>query len=348
MAAPFDAGMNLKELSEHLGLSQTTVSRALGGYPEVKESTRARVNAAATKFNYRPSRSATTLATGRAMAIGHVIPLSANHEMVNPIFSDFIAGAGEAYQQAGYDILMSVVSDTDEMRAYREFAIKGAVDGVVIYTPRRNDPRIRLLQEIGLPFVVHGQDHENQSDYSFVDINNGFAFQRGAEYLLSLGHTRIGLINGIETLDFAASRRAGVEKALSAAGITPDPQLMFNDEMTERSGYHAMRAMLAEPDPPTAVLTSSIVIGLGAQRAIHDAGLEMGREISVLTHDDVLSYMRNGGEVPLFTATRSAVRPAGTRCAEILLSLIENPTQPPVQETWECELVVGTSTGPCP
>ena len=106
--------------------------------------------------------------------------------------------------------------------------------------------------------------------------------------------------------------------------------------------------MLESDDQPTAVLTSSIVVGLGAQRALHDAGLEMGRDISVLTHDDVLSYMRNGGEIPLFTATRSAVRPAGKRCAEILLSLIADPNQRPTQETQECELVVGRSTGPCP
>ena len=87
--------MNLKELSEHLGLSQTTVSRALGGYPEVKEATRQRVEAAAARFNYRPSRSALNLATGRSMAVGHIIPLSENHEIMNPIFADFIAGEGD-------------------------------------------------------------------------------------------------------------------------------------------------------------------------------------------------------------------------------------------------------------
>ena len=101
--------MNLKQFSKVLGLSPTTVSRALGGYPEVKEETRRRVRDAAAQYGYRPNRRAASLATGRAMAIGHVIPTALNHEMVNPIFADFIAGAGEIYARAGYDMLLSVV-----------------------------------------------------------------------------------------------------------------------------------------------------------------------------------------------------------------------------------------------
>ncbi|MEP3279537.1 MAG: LacI family DNA-binding transcriptional regulator, partial [Stappiaceae bacterium] len=86
--------MNLKELSRKLKLSQTTVSRALNGFPEVNEMTRQRVLAAAKTFNYRPSARAKGLATGKAFAIGHIIPTSNKNEMVNPIFADFIAGAG--------------------------------------------------------------------------------------------------------------------------------------------------------------------------------------------------------------------------------------------------------------
>ena len=86
--------MNLKELSLKLGLSPTTVSRALNGYPEVNEATRERVIAAARRHNYRPNARAIRLATGRAMAVGHVLPLNLRNEMMNPVFSDFTAGRG--------------------------------------------------------------------------------------------------------------------------------------------------------------------------------------------------------------------------------------------------------------
>ena len=112
--------MNLKELARKLDLSPTTVSRALNGFPEVNEATRERVAAAARRYNYKPNTRAIRLATGRAMAVGHVIPLATRHEIVNPVFADFIAGAGEVYSRNGYDMLLSVVPDDNEERVYRE------------------------------------------------------------------------------------------------------------------------------------------------------------------------------------------------------------------------------------
>ena len=109
--------MNLKELARKLDLSPTTVSRALNGYPEVNEATRERVATAARRYNYKPNTRAIRLATGRAMAVGHVIPLATRHEIVNPVFADFIAGAGEVYSRMGYDMVLSIVPDDDEARA---------------------------------------------------------------------------------------------------------------------------------------------------------------------------------------------------------------------------------------
>lgn len=338
--------MNLKQFSQLLGLSPTTVSRALGGYPEVKEETRRRVRDAAQRHGYRPNRRAASLATGRAMAIGHVIPTALNHEMVNPIFADFIAGAGEVYAKAGYDMLLSVVPDGDEERAYRQMADAGSVDGLIVHGPRDADPRIALLRETGLPFVVHGRAPVERTDYSFIDIDNVRAFHRATNLLLDLGHRRIGFLNGLEGMDFARRRRAGFVTALEGRGLDALPQLMASSEMTEYLGHDHAARMLDGPDAPTAFLVSSLIMGIGVRRAIQDRGLRMGRDISVVIHDDMLSYLTNGEDVPIFTATRSSVRAAGRRCAEVLLEQIGSQTQSPCQEVWECDLVLGGSTGP--
>jgi len=338
--------MNLKELSAHLGLSQTTVSRALNGYPEVSEATRARVAEAARRHNYRPNTRAKSLATGRSMTIGHVIPISTKHEMVNPIFADFIAGAGEIYAQRGYDMHLAAVPDTDEARVYREMAIKGSVDGVILHGPGRDDRRIALLSEIGLPFAVHGRAGSGDDGYTWVDVNNYHAFRGATEYLLSLGHRRIALVNGLESMDFARRRRDGFEDAMREAGVTPDPALMFSDEMTENLGYTSARAAMANAEPPTAYLASSIITAIGLRRAVQEAGLTLGTDVSIVTHDDDLSYLRNGQDAPIFTATRSSVREAGKLLAAALLDMIENPEAPPRQTLLECELVIGASTGP--
>jgi len=338
--------MNLKQLASHLKLSQTTVSRALNGYPEVNEDTRRRVLKVASEMNYRPNARAKGLATGRAMAIGHVIPVSSKHEMVNPIFGDFIAGAGEAYAAAGYDMVLSLVADRDEAASYRAVAAKGSVDGMIVHGPKMDDPRIALLRELGLPFVVHGRASHETAPYSWLDIDNRRAFFRATKTLLDLGHSRLALINGPEWMDFAYRRRDGFVMALAEQGLTPDPALMMQDEMTELYGHKSAQHLLALPDPPTAFVCASMITALGLRRAIHDAGLVMGRDVSVVTHDDDLSYLRNGDDTPVFTATRSSVREAGRQSAQMLLEIIANPSVHPRQHLMQADLIMGTSTGP--
>lgn len=340
--------MRLKDLSAELGLSPTTVSRALNGYPDVNEETRQRVLEAARRHNYRPDARARSLALGRARAIGHVIPTSTKHEMVNPVFADFIAGAGETYARAGYDMVLTVVTDDAEERHYRDLAATRRVDGIIVHGPRIADPRIRLLRELGLPFVVHGRVSEEGGPYSWLDVNNRRAFYRATEFLLDLGHRRIALVNGLEYMDFALRRRQGYLAALADRQIEPDPDLMSSEEMTEPYGYRAAHRMLALERPPTAFLAASLISALGVRRAVEERGLVLGRDISIVTHDDELSYFSDPDAVPVFTATRSSVREAGRLAAEMLLGLVEDPRSGPRERLLEAILTVGRSTGPAP
>jgi LacI family transcriptional regulator len=304
--------------------------------------------AAAKRHNYRPNTRAIRLATGRAMAVGHVIPIAARNEIVNPIFGDFMAGAGETYSRNGYDMVLSVVLDKSEEDAYRDLKSKGNVDGVILHALRANDSRIPLLQDIGMPFVCHGRATGTETPYNWVDVNNRRAFQRAAEFLLDLGHQRIGLINGLEYMDFAVRRRNGYEAALRDRAVPIDPELMTTEEMTEFSGFRAATRMLALPNPATAFLAASMISGMGVRRAVEGRGQRLGRDVSLIIFDDDLSYLRNGEDVPIFTATRSSVREAGRLSAQMLLQIIADPTSAPQTRLLEAELILGQSTGPAP
>ncbi|MGB3277861.1 MAG: substrate-binding domain-containing protein, partial [Pseudorhodobacter sp.] len=159
---------------------------------------------------------------------------------------------------------------------------------------------------------------------------------------------RIALINGLEFMDFAIRRRDGYCEALAAHAIDTDPAMMRSVEMSEGLGYQAVREMLAQDAPPTAFLLSSMILALGARRAIEERGLKIGRDVSVIIHDDDLSYMKNGEDVPIFTATRSSVRMAGRIAASLLLDRITNSTPSPSTRLLEAELIIGQSTGPAP
>jgi LacI family transcriptional regulator len=334
-----------------LDLSTTTVSRALNGYPEVNAATRTRVLEAARQYGYSPNPVARRLATGRAMAIGYVVPL-APHQLINPIFADFIHGAGETYSDAGYDMVLSVVPEEKEAEAYAAMARHRKVDGVMVHSALRRDPRIDILDGLGLPYLSHGRNDHPEDCYSWLDINNRRAFQRATELLLDLGHLRIALINGPEDQNFAWRRRLGYEAALCARGIAPDPALMRAGDMVETHGDIAVIEMMALPDPPTAFVVSAMTIALGALRAVRELGLSPGRDVSIVAHDDDLSFLPNGGgsngSVPLFTSTRSSIRAAGRRSAEMLIERINDPDGAHRSELWEVDLTLGQSTGPNP
>ncbi len=340
--------MKLKEFAQSLGLSQTTVSRALNGYPEVSEVTRRRVLQAAKKHNYRPNTRAKALATGQSMSIGHVISYSSRRLMISPIFAEFIAGASDVYSSHGYDIQVLFVREEDEEIAFRDMAATGSVDGIVVHGPKVGDRRIDLITSLGIPFIVHGRSTGITTPYSWVDVNSQRAFRHATDFLVNLGHLRIGFVNGPEIMDFATRRRAGYLAALSAHGIEPDPGIMFSDEMTEQFGYDTAHELLAHPEPPTAFLSSSTISAFGIRRAADEAGLRLGRDLSIITHDDDLSYFVNGGEEPIFTALRSSVHSAGLRAARMLMRRISEPDALHTTELLEVDFVIGRSTGPVP
>ena len=149
-------------------------------------------------------------------------------------------------------------------------------------------------------------------------------------------------------MDFAIRRRTGYVDALAGRGITADPALMTSDEMTELAGFRAANRMLDLANAPTAFVASSMLSGMGIRRAIEARGLKMGRDVSVIIFDDELSYLRNGEDLPIFTATRSSVREAGRIAAQMLLDLISDPSRAPLHRLLEADLILGHSTGPAP
>ncbi|WP_413988532.1 substrate-binding domain-containing protein [Labrys okinawensis] len=335
--------MNLKELSEHLGLSQTTVSRALNGFPEVGEATRQRVLEAAEQFQYRPNASARKLATGRAGAIGIVFSAERNM-LLDPIFTDFLAGVASQCSLADNDVLVSSAHG-DEAGTYRRLARIRSVDAVVLSSPTVDDPRIALLQRIGMPVVVHGRCLTNLP-YAHLDIDNEAAFFQATTLLLDMGHRSIGLINESVNYTFAMHRSEGWRKALGEHGLPALPELECSARMTEENGYRLARSLFDLPTPPTALLCSSIFAALGAMRAARDTNRIIGKDLSIIAHDDGLAAIRPETLTPPLTTTFSSIHAAGMRVAEIAMAVTSGADPATLTEIWPVDLVFRGSTVP--
>lgn len=340
--------MNLKELSHMLGLSQTTISRALNGYPEVNEETRQRVMKAAKETGYRPNRAAQRLATGKAGSIGLIMPISPDHSS-DMHFAEFQSGLAEASIVHDFHFVIMPSKAEDEEQAIRWLVASGSVDGYYLAYVREKDPRIAMAKSLSLPFIVHGRSFGLDLDYPFLDVDNEGAFFDSTRFLLQLGHKRIALLNGQADLDFAHRRRLGTERALAEKGLLLDPRHTRHSFMGDEQGYRGMKEILSGPDRPTAVLCASTVLALGAVRAMNELGLKLGVDISLIAHDDELPLLKPENFSTPLTTTRSSLRAAGKRIGDRLIAMI-NQTEPapPEQELWKVELVVRASTGPAP
>lgn len=337
--------MSLKKLAAQLGLSQTTVSRALNGYPEVNEATRARVLQAAAQANYSPNQRAVSLATGRAMAVSHVVPIAPRQNVVNPIMAESIAGASQTYKEMGYELTLTFTAEEDSEDIYRTLASKRSVDGFVVHSPVRNEKRIQLLNDIGLPFVVSGRVADSEESYSWIDVDDQRSFREATKLLIDLGHRKIALINGNEELTYAWHRKLGYRQALNDANMAIDEELEFSTPLTETIGYSITSELIKAGNMPTAIMVSSYIVALGVRRALADNDLRIGDDVSVITHDDDLSYFDNAGDVPQFTSTRYSAREIGLKGAKMLLDLIAEPESGPLQQLMQAKLIVGSSTG---
>lgn len=337
--------MGLKEIARELGLSQTTVSRALNGYPEVGLETRRRVLAAADRLQYRPNAVARRLATGRANAFGVVSPLS-RQTLASPIVTDFLTGVSEKLAEDGLNLVFTQVQEGREREGCERLISSGTVDGLILFSPLLEDERTAQLASLDFPIVAHGRPLSGTTVPS-LSIGNRGAFAEATHYLLSRGHRRIGLLNGDERQAYAMDRREGVEAALNGTE-NAELALGVTGEMSFESGRDAVAAMLAgrnagaRPDIealPTALLCSSILLALGAISALRENGLGVPDDMSIIAHDDQVSALPPILSSPALTTTTSSIRAAGRRIAEILDGRIRGSIPADYSEVWETELV---------
>lgn len=339
--------MNLKQLSELLGLSQTTVSRALNGYPEVSEKTRERVLDAVSKTGYKPNVTAQRLATGKQGSIGLVMPIDQDHRS-DVHFTEFLNGLGEEAAKADYSLVIKPTAIGSEENALKDLAAAGSVDGVFFAYMRVNDPRVASMKKLKVPYLVHGRSYGTDNEFPLLDVDNEQAFYDAAKLLIELGHQRIALLNGPKNLDFAYRRELGLRKACDQSGLYLNPDHILHGSMNDEDGFHAVERLMAADQRPTAILCASTVTALGVVRSLNQKGLKIGRDVSLIAHDDVLPLLKpENFSVPL-TTTRSSLREAGQRVGQRLMALIDGDQSFPRQELWSAQLILRESTGPAP
>jgi LacI family transcriptional regulator len=332
--------MNLERLANLLGMSKTTVSRALNGYPEVNGRTRERVLKAAKENGYQANPMARSLALGRTNVFGIIYPLLPA-DLGDPMFLDVVAGMSAALEQVNKNLIIAPVSPANEQPSYQQIVRGRRVDGLVVGRTLVRDERIAFLSKAKFPFVAHGRT-ELDAPYAWFDYDNAAGILMAMERLLGLGHQRVALISAPLELNFARQRKDSFIASLAAAGLAADPRYLIDNTLDRRSGYQAMQLLLACSPRPTAVIVDNHLSGVGAVRALLDAGVDIGKEMSVIVWGNMADTLAGAN---VTTIDQPDPHQAGARMIAMLMALVDGKPASELQELWQPVLIAGSTVG---
>lgn len=332
--------MNLKSLALTLGISKTTVSRALNGYPEVNEATRERVLAAAKAAGYEANPMARSLAVGRTNVFGIIYPLLPS-DLGDPMFLSVVGGMSAALEKSKMNLIIAPVSPQNELPSYEQMVRGRRVDGLVVSRTLVRDERIAYLVRKGFPFVAHGRT-ELKQPYAWFDYDNEAGIRLATEALLAHGHQRVALISAPLELNFALQRKNSFIAAMAAAGLQVDPRHMIANTLDRRTGYQAMQQLLALSPRPSAVIVDNHLSGVGAVRALLDAGVTIGGEMSVIVWGSVEDSLVGSN---VTTIDQPDAHLAGGKMIAMLQALVAGTPPSALQVLWQPVLLPGATVG---
>jgi LacI family transcriptional regulator len=335
--------VTLKDIAQKVGLSVTTVSRALAGYDDVAEATRTRIQLVAAELGYYPNLTARRLQKRRTDTLGFIMP-TYGPRFSDPFFSEFIAGIGNEAVAHEYDLLVSTHAPDSkgERHAYERAARGRWVDGLIVVRTREDDARIKLLCQHQFPFVAFGRT-ENELDFPYVDEDSVAGMRMMVQHFIDLGHRRIGFITPPAGLVFGRYRLQGFYETMADNGLGVKPEWIVAGDMTQRGGAETVEALLALDPRPTTVISGNDLMAIGAISRIQKHGLRVGHDIAVGGFDDIpmLAYVN-----PPLTTIHQPIYDIGRKSCAMLIDVINGRTSDNLHTLLTPTLVVRDSSGP--
>ena len=330
--------VTIEDISRRLGLSISSVSKALNQYADVAPATRERVLAVAHELGYHPSAAARNLRRQRTDKLGFILPGAV--ALTADYVAELITGAALAAEGYGKNLLL-YTKKANEPEELRRICRSREVDGLLL----RGLPDFResaaLLRAEGLPFVVLGR-REPDPAASFIAPDNIASSMALTRHLLALGHTRIGFTTRPLLAETSIDRLAGYQQALDEAGIPRDPCLIVETSLEPDSARRAMETLLDLPEPPTAAIGIHEFVAIDMIRAAKDRGLRVPEDIAIVGYDGIHASLVTD---PPLTAMRQPLLELGQQAVEILMMRIDDPDAPPIRRVLPVQLVIRTSSG---
>jgi LacI family transcriptional regulator len=327
--------VTIGDVAERAGVSIATVSKVINDRWGVAQGTSARVRAVIDELGYESSLVARSLRSHRTSVIGIVVV------DVEPFSAELLKGAARAIRDTGYELVVFSGcgprgDQTGWERRYLSRVNGSLTDGTILVTPSSIEPTG------GAPVVA--VDHNvGSSSLPTVDSDNLSGAVAATDYLLSVGHRRIGFLAGRTDLESARLRERGYRQALQAAGVAVEPKLIRAGEYQPESAEESARQLLATPNRPTAVFAANDVSAIQTINVGRSLGLRVPDDLSVIGFDNVPESALT--DPPLTTIDQS-IQEMGFRAVKLLIDLINGKGDVATHIMLPTRLVVRGSCAP--
>jgi LacI family transcriptional regulator len=290
------------------------------------------------QLGFVASRNARSLAGGKTNMIGLLVP-----DLGTAYIGEVTRGIDAELNLHGLDLILYTTHRTAAKEAnYVANLATGMVDGLLLVLPRNPSDYLGTLAQRAFPFVLI--DHQGTGeDCPAVGATNWQGAFNATEYLISLGHKRIGFITGSMDLGCAVDRLAGYRAALRTGHVPEAPELIYEGDFFQPDGYAGASAMLDLPHPPTAIFASNDVMAMGVMDAVRNRGLRVPDDVSVVGFDNVpqASLIR-----PALTTVSQHLEKMGQVAAQMLLDLLHHPDKEAHRIELPTELITRESCQP--
>jgi LacI family transcriptional regulator len=311
---------NVREVAALAEVAISSVSRVLSGHPDVSPEMRERVLDAVAQLEYEPDFLAQSLRRGQTLSVGFVLP-----DISNPLMADIVLGAEAVLRAAGYSLLlMNSENDASLDGAHVRFLHSRRVDGMILSLVTETDPRtLDVLRAVDVPLVVVDREIDPSIRASAVYNDHAIGMSRAVGHLIECGHRRIALMTGAVYTLPARQRMKAMQRVLAEA---PGVEGIYRPgSFSAEHGEIATRELLALPERPTAIVSGGNQLLIGCLKVLQEQGLEVGRDISVVTCDDV--PLSNLHRPPIASVSRDTVA-LGRTAAELLLKRLSGSHEP--------------------
>ncbi|MBC8253064.1 MAG: LacI family DNA-binding transcriptional regulator [Ardenticatenia bacterium] len=327
----------IRDVAERAGVAPTTVSRVINSSGYVSAETRARVETAIAELHYVPNALARSLRSRKTRLLALVLT-----DITSPFWTTVARGVEDAASEHGFNVILGNTDESEDKQIdYVTVLLQKRVDGF-LFVPGRSTPEsVQLIQRQDVPVVVI----DRQIPGVEVDVVRSDS-EKGAyeliRHLLSLGHRRIGMLSGPETISTAVQRVAGYRRALAEAGVDATADLVRCGWYTQESGYQMTKQVLSAVPRPTALFAANCFIAIGALRALREAVLRVPEDAALVCFDDA----PESATEPFLTIAAQPAYEVGRRATELLLARLSGEAPQECQEiVLPVEIVVRQSCG---